>query len=318
MKNRKIDVAIQSYKKPESLIYTIFSLKKHCGELIDTIYINDDCSGDGTIDFYKDKEFLKRIEPIKIKIRENTKASGYTYTLVTREMWHNKNFIEKLQLLGHFIINRAKFYKNSNDVRYQWAFNSTDKKYLFLIHDDIKFYDDILNYYYSIIDKDENIAIVGDLGGSQRCPFGPCGQECSPQKIMDGSIPNKIWPLTGKNSFFLTLLGRYKRNCRINEWCCLINVDISKKIFDKYGVYFGNYEGGGDVGTFWFDKIIKDGYRFVDPLPCKENRKKYYLHWWQGNEGHSVWVGTAKYEKNLVLKSLLEEYNYVINKEKRL
>ena len=54
----KIDVAVQSYKKPESLIYTLLSLKKYCGNHIDTIYINDDCSGDDVISCYKDKEFL--------------------------------------------------------------------------------------------------------------------------------------------------------------------------------------------------------------------------------------------------------------------
>ena len=36
----KVDVAVQSYKKPESLVYTLLSLKKHCGKHIDTIYIN--------------------------------------------------------------------------------------------------------------------------------------------------------------------------------------------------------------------------------------------------------------------------------------
>ena len=48
----KVDVAIQSYKKPESLVYTLFSLKKYCGEHIDTIYINDDCSGNNITKYY--------------------------------------------------------------------------------------------------------------------------------------------------------------------------------------------------------------------------------------------------------------------------
>lgn len=40
----KIDVAVPSYKKPESLIYTLMTLKKVAGDLIDAVYINDDCS----------------------------------------------------------------------------------------------------------------------------------------------------------------------------------------------------------------------------------------------------------------------------------
>ena len=62
----KIDVAIPSYKKPESLIYTVLSLKKHCEDLIDTIYINDDCSGDESIAFYQDKAFWF-LQPPRLK-----------------------------------------------------------------------------------------------------------------------------------------------------------------------------------------------------------------------------------------------------------
>ena len=36
----KIDVAINSYKKPESLIYTLMTLKKVAADLIDTVYIS--------------------------------------------------------------------------------------------------------------------------------------------------------------------------------------------------------------------------------------------------------------------------------------
>ena len=37
----KIDVAVPSYKKPESLLYTLMTLKKVAGDLIDAVYIND-------------------------------------------------------------------------------------------------------------------------------------------------------------------------------------------------------------------------------------------------------------------------------------
>ena len=79
----KIDVAVQSYKKPESLIYTLLSLKKHCGDLIDTIYINDDCSNDGTVELY-DNQLKKAMDPIKLEIRINDKPSGYNTTLMTK------------------------------------------------------------------------------------------------------------------------------------------------------------------------------------------------------------------------------------------
>lgn len=307
----KIDVAIQSFKKPESLIYTLLSLKKYCGDYIDTIYINDDCSGGDLINYYKDDILKKRLYPIKIKIRVNTKPSGYTYTLLTKEMWNKKNTIEKIRLLGHLFIGRLKFYKNPDDIRYQWAINNTDKKFIFLIHDDIKFFDNVLKLYIDEINKNDNIAIVGDLGGCKFCEFGPCGKNCSPEKIMKKEYPCKEYPITGKKkNILLRLLGRYNRHCRINEWCCLIRVSVAKRLKDDYGIYFGNYEGGGDVGTYWFEKIIELGYDFLDPLPKFDNRKKYYLHWWQGYEGHDVWIKNSVYKKEFVKKCLKEEYGY--------
>ncbi|MDD7681146.1 MAG: hypothetical protein PUJ06_11685 [Stecheria intestinalis] len=314
----KVDVAIQSYKKPESLIYTLFSLKKCCGNLIDTIYINDDCSGNGTIDYYLNPRLSDALAPIKLKVRENELASGFNVTLMTKESFSKKSFINKLQLLGYIPIHRLKFHKTSDDVRYQWAINNTDKKYLFIIHDDIKFFDNILKIYLDRITSNSKLAIVGDLGGERLCPFGPCGDKCSPKKILNGDYPCKTWPVTGTRSIFHTILGRKRRDCRINEWCCLINVDIAHEIYNKYGVFFGNYEAGGDVGTYWLDRALKCGYTFDDPVPDFEERKKWYLHWWQGFEGHEVWVdygrGKQTYQGEMINQLTYKEFEYKVMK----
>lgn len=313
MNNLIVDVAIQSYKKPESLVYTLLSLKKHCGEHIDTIYINDDCSGENVIEHYLAPELIAIMRPIVIKTRTNLKPSGYTHTIVTKEVFCKKNFINKLQLIGHFLIKRAKWYKTTDDIRYQWAINNTNKKWIYLIHDDIMFIDDVLGLYISEAKKNKNLAIIGDLGGSKRCPFGPCGENCSPSKILNKEYPCENYPNMGKKSLMHTVLGRYKRYCRINEWSCLINVSIANEIANQ-GVYFGNYESGGDVGTYWFEKIIQAGYDFIDPLPIREDRIKYYLHWWQGYEGHDIWVdrgnGKAEYEKSMIINRIKEDFNY--------
>ena len=156
----KVDVAIQSYKKPESLIYTLLSLKEHCGDYIDTIYINDDCSGYETVKLYKSEKLQKRMFPIKLKVRENTKKSGYNVTLLTKKMWNEKNFKDKLKLIGYIPLKRLSFHSTSDNIRYQWAFNNTDKKYLFLIHDDIKFFDNVLKLYLEKMNENKNLAIV--------------------------------------------------------------------------------------------------------------------------------------------------------------
>jgi len=309
----KVDVAIQSYKKPESLVYTLLSLKKYCGEHIDTIYINDDCSGEGVIEHYTEPELLSMLAPIKVKVRTNRKPSGYTHTVVTKEVLFRKNMKRQVQLLGHFFINRAKWYSTTDDIRYQWAIDRTDKEYIYLIHDDILFFDDVLGLYIEKAQGDSNLAIIGDLGGSKRCIFGPCGEKCKPQNIIDGIYPCSDYPNMGKKTIIHTLLGRYKRYCRINEWSCLLKVDACHQIAEE-GVYFGNYESGGDVGTYWFERIIRRGYGFVDPLPTKEERKGYYLHWWQGHEGHDVWVdngqGKPEYEKDMIVERIFRDFSY--------
>lgn len=180
----------------------------------------------------------------------------------------------------------------------------------------LNFFDNVAQLYLNEMRKNKSLAIVGDLGGSRRCPFGPCGEKCSPNNILLGKFPNKNWPITGHHSLFHTILGRYKRNCRINEWCCMINVSAAKELAEKEGTYFGNYEGGGDVATYWFDRIIAHGYEFTDPLPTKEKRAAYYLHWWQGHMGHSVWVdqgdgsGKCEYEKDYIIKLLYDEFGF--------
>lgn len=316
----KIDVAIQSYKKPESLIYTLLSLKKHSGNYIDTIYINDDVSGDNTISYYKDEKFLSLMSPIKIEIRVNKKRGKWSSTFVTREIIRKRNIIEIFHLLIAFVVNRAKWYYSTDEIRYQWAINNTDKKYLLIIHDDMKFNGDIVSKYIDEINRDENIAIVGDMGGSCYCPFGPCGtKECSQKKVMEGYRPYKQWPITGEyKSIVYKLLGRKRRNCRINEWCCMINVNITRIIGETTGVYFGNYEFGGDIGSYWFDVIVRHGYNFSDPLTDKEEKLLFYEHCWQGHPGHSVWVKQEcdpikyEYNSNKIRKCLEDEFGYKI------
>lgn len=317
----KVDVAIQSYKKPESLIYTLLSLKKYCAQHIDTIYINDDCSNDGTIDYYFEEKLKREMYPIKIKIRVNNIPSGFSKTLYTKKSIKKRTLKQRIQLYLSFFIKRFKMIKDDNDIRYQWAINNTDKKYLFVIHDDMEFYDDILGLYINTIQSNNNIIIVGDFGGSKRCPFGPCGEKkCSPELIMNGYRPSKKWPITGKYNLIYTLLGRVKRNCRVNEWCCLLDIEKTRLILEEEGVYFGNYEFGGDVACYWLDVINRKGYDFIDPLPRQDLKIKYYLHWWQGYEGHQVWINTDNktiYKKDFIIDCLEKRFGYVFQKRKK-
>lgn len=298
----KVDVAICSYKKPESLIYTLFCIKKHCGNLIDNVYIHDDFSNDGTIDFYLDKNLIKAIAPIKINVRENKKNLGAFKTILTPKLQALTANQKSLVLDGPKVV----LSDDENDVRYQWAINSTNKKYLFVVHDDIKISDNIVALYLNTI-KNNNMAIVGDLGQCYRC-FD--SKKCSPELIMQGIKPHEYWPLT---TFELIPYPRaFKRDCRINEWSCMINVEIARKLALEHNCYFGNCENGGDTGVYWFDKIVELGYNFADPLPTERDRAKYYQHMWQGYSGNSVWLGQAVYARDMIKEALKQEFNYIL------
>jgi hypothetical protein len=65
----KVDVIIQSFKKPELLLYSL-SLKKHSEQHIHTIWINDDSDNDSVMDFYKSEIFQKALEPWVIMTRK--------------------------------------------------------------------------------------------------------------------------------------------------------------------------------------------------------------------------------------------------------
>ncbi len=305
---QKVDVAIQSYKKPESLIYTLFSLKKYCSGYIDTVYINDDCSGDKIIAKYLDTNFQKFISPLKIKVRVNEKPVGYSHTIFTKNMLL-KN--PKTIIIKPSLVIKNNFY-TENDIRYEWAINSTDKEYLLIIHDDIKFLDNIIKFYLETIEKDKKIAIVGPLGQCWNCADS---HKCSPDKILQGQYPHKYWPLTTNPKGLFPF--RYKRMCRINEWCCLINVNIARNISKQKGCYFGNMEDKGDTGAYWFEQIVKLKYKFADPIPNKWSNNKYFIHCWQGHAGHSIWEdqgnGIQKYQKETIEKALKEEFNYEFN-----
>lgn len=301
---QKIDIAIQSYKKPESLIYTLFSLKQSCGELIDTIYINDDLSEDGTVDFYLAPELQEHLAPIKLKVRTNIKKGGFGQTLFTKEM-KPVSYNHGVRWLKAHLTNNLY---NENDIRYQWAINFTDKKYLMIVHDDIKFHKNIAQLYLDTFKTSNNLAIVGDLGICNVC----LEKNCSPQKIMQGYRPSKYYPKTrskhGPLPFF------YRRGCRISEWCCMIDVTIARKIAKENYCYFGQMEDKGDTAAYWFYMINKLGYEFSDPIPTPEQHNIYYCHAWQGHSGHSVWQneghGQKVYQKEMIKNCIKNEFGY--------
>lgn len=302
----KVDVAVQSYKKPEQLIYSLLSLHKFCEDTIDVVWINDDCSGGDALNAYQRLAASDALAPWKIRIRENTQRMGWWVSFVrgVRPSYQTLFFRCKRMLWNLHKV--GAIYVQAEDIRYQWAIEKTDKKYLFIMHDDIQFKGNVITAYLQRITNNQRTAIVGELGQCWRCGYADKG--CSPNKILTGDKPSDSWPSTniGKKS--------HKWACRMNEWSSLINVQIAKDILKNHGVFFGNYDANGDIAAYWFYKVIEDGYKFDDPFPLKEQRESMYTHWENGVTGHSAWVdqgmGKTAYDAELHKRKLLEDFSY--------
>lgn len=302
----RVDVAVQSYKKPELLIYALLTLKKHCADSVDTVYIQDDCSGGGVVGCYTEPGFLELMAPIRIKVKVNRRPCWIHY--------YEKKMAKKPHNLFWFLLNklvgRKPILVNRDEVRYQWALDSTDKKYMLIIHDDVMITGDVVSKFLSAMP--DGTAIAGELGQCWRCPLS---HRCSPELILAGGKPSRNWPITYCADVFKDF-KQYKfekRSCRINEWCCMLHVPVAREL-SRDSIYFGSYEDLGDIGAYYFDELVKRGYKFSDPLLRCADRDSYYVHEWLGFSGHSVWVdqgkGKSNYSSELVRAKVKEEFGY--------
>ncbi|NVK00868.1 MAG: hypothetical protein HWE12_04925 [Oceanospirillaceae bacterium] len=307
----KVDVSIQSYNKPEFLIHTLFNLHKYSKSHVDTVWINGDRSTSGVVEKYRDLAESDALYPWKIKYRINSRRIGWWPNHVRGVRPRYLSNFRRLVRSVHNVYRGGAFHVLPEDIRYQWAISSTDKKYIFIIHDDMFFHGDVLGLYMRYIQDNSTTSnefgIVGDLGQCWRCKYK---DKCSPQLIMEGHFPSPSWPESDG------LVKGHKWSCRINEWCCILNVDAARSVFEQDGIFFGNYDDSGDIGAYWFARAIAAGYRFGDPLPSAHRRAELYSHGFQGKSGHSVWLdqgaGKNVYDPSIFVKMTYQDYGYRI------
>lgn len=305
MKTFKIDIAIQSYKKPESLIYSLLSLHRQSKDFVDVVWINDDKSGDEILAIYKSEALAKALSPWKIEVRENIHRMGWWLSFVKG---YKPSYLSYpymwFRMAWNFYKNKSLFV-DKQDIRYQWAIDNTKKDFLFLMHDDIKFQKNIVLEYYTSITKLVKPAIVGDLGQCWRCAYKKDG--CTPAKIKSGYRPHSHWPYTKLSS------SDHAWACRVNEWSALLSISAAKEIEYKHQLFFGNFDNHGDTSAFWFATAVNDGFSFDDPIDFND-RESFYNHGENGKSGHSVWVsqgeGRTTYNKGGIRKALEKEFQF--------
>ena len=141
---KKVDVAVQSYNKPESLIFTLLTLHKFCRDSIDTVWINDDQSAPSVMEKYHKLKEKGVLFPWKIKTRVNKKRMGWWVSFCYGRIPKYASIVFILKRIVWNFYKNKSFFVDLHDFRYQWAIDKTDKSKLLIIHDDVEFLGDVV------------------------------------------------------------------------------------------------------------------------------------------------------------------------------
>ncbi len=249
----KIDVAISYYGKPYQTMVTLFSLLEKSANYIDKIYL---C--------------IEKKQPYE-------------------DAWNGVPKIKELfEKRGVVIVHPGKFVPWMADVspqgldeetrlslRYQFALEKTDKKYLLICHNDMLYRQDLIQPMLQSFEEDssDKLVGVGRIGQCWNCSAF-YAKLCSPEKF-DEYKPGPQELLKQMEDY---PNPRYQRNkklvsagyshplpeCRLNEYACLINVDLYRKTTIPNGPapYFGGVWNGSDTAAAWFRDSYLHGLRF--------------------------------------------------------
>ena len=255
-----IDVNVNVFNKPYQTIATIHSLLQVSGKHIDKIFINFEAGSTG-IDIVK-----KYVDAIYSQSKVAVQAK----------------------------------YDDIMDIRYQYGFTYSDKKYIFVSHNDVFYKRDIIG---SMLDVIGTNAGVGLIGQCWNCPLF-YADICDGERFNDNKVTDEEF------KYYLQLYPQPRLQdehingfpfpeCRLNEFACLVDRQITLSADSKFGLANGN-----DTAQAWFVELYKKGYTFRH-----FNIYNYCEHgYWAGDAGHPTSLNKEKYDRaeEHAKKSLLE------------
>jgi hypothetical protein len=208
-------------------------------------------------------------------------------------------------------------------IIHQYAFEHTDKPYLCVMHNDMLFHQDLIGAMLGELSDTDSMAGVGQIGQCWNCP-ALSAQRCSPA-TMSAYVPSQQEAIALHQSYpiprqanALAILERGfvhpLPECRLNEYCALVNVDSYRKLtvpIGDIGCFGGNW-GGSDTAAMWFHQMYNAGCRFVhfdvhalathaafdgsgSGSEANDNRSRYY----QSEENARLYID-AHYERKAV------------------
>ncbi len=192
-------------------------------------------------------------------------------------------------------------------VRYQHAFEASRAKYLFITHNDVLFKKDLIG---AMLDNIGDAFAIGQVGQCWNCPACNAGAvraaglgetPCAPERYAefrpDLASLQRLYQCAAERGVFVRSyapgFADYYNDgasraqawplpeCRVNEWGCLINLDICREHVMPHGkiLPFGAYLPCGpdtclDISVPWFRGLHRLGLRakHMDISP-------YLTHW---------------------------------------
>jgi hypothetical protein len=280
-----VDVAINIFAKPRATSLSLLSLLRFSGRHIDRLYLQFEPYGSNF-------DRASPYEPAKY-LRESL---GDRVIIIQPDYWLGLRAPER-EKLGDSAYRLG--------IRYEYAFEHTDKKYLFILHNDVLIKADIIG---ALLGKIGGCFAAGSIGQCWNCPAGnaetartagfpaPCTPDSYREFRPDFAGLEALYDAALKTGRFVRSYrqgweGHYRDcawplpECRVNEWGCLVDVEQTRPLVIPQGCIlpFGAFEQCGaiclDTAVSWFRDLHRRGLS-----ACNMDLRPYLTHW----------VGTGK------------------------
>jgi hypothetical protein len=272
-----VDVIINVYGKPWQTICTLKSLIKHSGNHIDKIYLIEENQ-----------------QPYDANINQ---VLTYFNNIVHYKP-EKYQFLPNKQSVGDLSIPENRYV-----FRYQYGIENSDKKYVFITHNDILYTNDIIG---DMLNEIDDSIGIGSIGQCWNCPCNSAGV-CDGEKfntynpnVKDIDFYIKKYP-PGRGNQFINNINwdnlKPLPECRLNEFACLINREIAQKesVTSTGEVYFfGSYDGI-DLACNWFRELYLKGYTFKNYNIGLSSVHGYYSN---NTAGYPTQLDVIKYNES--------------------
>jgi len=240
-----VDVAINYYGKPWQTKLTIDTLLEHSGQHLGMIYLAEEPQQP------RDDESIESV------------VAAFPGRIIVLHPRHYFGWRPVRKPLSRVDVRQS--------VRYQQALELSDKRYVLLCHNDVEFRGNLVGELLRAIESGGHVG-AGLVGQCWNCPASSSGI-CDPERRP--AVRLSYW-----QALSLSVRVRSPRTrpwridpvhplplpeCRLNEFACLIDVDVYRRTTIPGGpaLPIGVLNGGVDIGCAWFRSMVRSGRTFA-------------------------------------------------------